>query len=75
MPAVTSKQVAAAFEVVVLVGQLIRELKSVPNGELYVRLADKLSIESYTSIIKKLEDAKLVKQSNYVLTWIGPDGN
>jgi hypothetical protein len=68
----TKEQVLAAFEVVVATGQTIRELGTVPSGELYARVMDKLSIEAYGNIIATLKRAGMVEESGNVLTWIGP---
>lgn len=72
MQTVTREQVVAALEMVVIIGQLIQEKKSIPDGELYAQLMDKFNLQTYNSIIDKLITAKCVKRSNNLLTWVGP---
>ena len=67
---ITKERVLAAFEVVVATGQTIRELGSVPSGELYARVMDKLSIEAYGNIIATLEtgwDGGGIRQGSLVV--------
>jgi hypothetical protein len=68
----TSEDVRAAFTLVSAVGDAIRELGSVPNGELYTRVMPHMSMETYTRIIDTLKGATLVDERNHVLRWIGP---
>jgi len=69
------KRLTAAMTTVIAVGEAIRELGSVPSGEMYAQLMPKLSIEDYEGIIRILVNAKLVKRSHsHMLTWIGPHG-
>lgn len=62
----------AIVAVIEAVSDCIRELGSVPSGHLYAQLMSKLNIDQYTAIISFLKDAGLVKESGYLLTWIGP---
>lgn len=72
---VTPEQIAAGFEIVALVGQLIRDShgSQVPSGELYAQLMGKLTLGQYEAIIRILIKARMVEQKNHLLTWIGPD--
>jgi hypothetical protein len=72
----TREQIKAAFEIIALVGQMIRECPEgqIPAGELYARLMDKVSLESFQSIIRTLVKTNLITDKNHLLTWIGPIG-
>lgn len=69
---ITSEQVAAAFGIVLAIGDTIQQLGSVPSGELYVHLMGQLSLNQYDAVIAKLIQCGLVRKSNHLLTWIGP---
>ena len=60
-------QIAAAM------AEAIRSLGSVPSGHLYARLMGHVNLETYQLIISVLVKANLVKQENFLLTWIGPN--
>lgn len=66
-----SSEVKAAVQVVVAVGEAIKELKSVPSGHLYARLMGRMSLETYNKIIGVLVKTGAVKEENHVLTWVG----
>lgn len=61
-----------AVEVIVAVGDAIREAGEIPSGTLYAILMDRLDLNSYETIIGTLVCAGLVRNSNHLLTWIGP---
>lgn len=65
------QQAQALIEATKALGDVIRELGSIPNGHLYAQVMDKLSLETYTALINLLKEARLVKESNHLLTWIG----
>jgi dUTP pyrophosphatase len=62
----------AAVSVIMIVGDAVRELGSVPSGELYARLMSHMSLETYQGIIGGLKSAGLVKEESHLLTWVGP---
>ena len=68
----TPAQTKAAIEMIVAIGQAIRELGSIPSGHLYAQLTGKLSLGEYEKIISILKNAKVVKEVNYLLIWTGP---
>jgi hypothetical protein len=72
MPQPTPDQVKAVLEILVAVGDAIKELGRVPSGHLYARLMDKLSLEQYNTVIRKLKETGLVKEEAHELIWIGP---
>ena len=68
----TKEQTLAALKIVMAIGDTIRELGSVPSGELYARvMVHGVTMEGYNSIIGMLKRAGVVKESCHVLTWIG----
>lgn len=71
-PKGTKAQMLAAFELVVIVGQAIRELKEIPSGHLYAQLMGKLTLSQYESILNTLKRAKMIKIEYHLITWIGP---
>lgn len=68
----TTTQIKAALMAAAAVGDAIRELGSVPSGEMYAHLSGALSIETYQRIICTLKSAGLVEERGHVLRWIGP---
>lgn len=65
----TEKELNAALETVKALADAIRQLGTIPNGELYARVMDKLSLETYTAAIGLLKRTGLVEESNHVLRW------
>lgn len=68
----TKEQIRAYLEATITMTETIRELKSVPNGHLYALVMSKISLESYNKVIATVKKTGLVKESNHVLTWVGP---
>ena len=62
--------VAATFAV----AEAVRELKSVPSGHLYAQLMSHLDLPAYEKIVGVLKEAGVVREENYLLTWVGPEG-
>jgi len=69
---VTTAQVTAAIRTVAAVGDAIRELGTVPSGELYARLSGRFDIDQYQRIIDTLKGADLVAELGHLIKWIGP---
>lgn len=67
----TATEVKAALEVTRALADVIRELGSVPSGELYTRCMGSLTLEQYQGAIRLLKRTGLVKESNNLLTWVG----
>lgn len=65
------QQMSAAMETVIVVGQLIRELGSVPSGVLYSRLMDKMSLTEYRLILDILSKGGMIVEKNHLITWKG----
>lgn len=65
-------QEKAAMEIVLAVGQAIKELGSVPSGHLYARLMGNMSLDTYNKVIALLKKVGAVKEEGHLLTYIGP---
>lgn len=70
---VTKEQLKAGLEVLKALADCIRELGSVPSGELYARVMGTLTLDQYMSCIQTLKRTGLVKESGHLLTWIEPN--
>ena len=68
----TPEQVRAALELILAVGDVIRDAKRLPSGELYARLCGKLTLAQYQQIIDRLVECGVVKVVAHELIWIGP---
>ena len=68
----TREQITAAIEMAKAVGDTIRDLGSVPSGELYARLMGHMTLNTYNMLIERLKGAGVVKEEAHLLTWIGP---
>jgi len=66
----TKEQVKTAVEIVLAVGDAIRELEEVPSGHLYAHLQGRLTLEEYTRIISILKNAGLVTETSHLLRWV-----
>lgn len=54
--------------------ETIRELRQVPNGEMYAAMMTKgLTFAAYSEMISALKRAGLVVESANMLRWVGPD--
>jgi hypothetical protein len=73
MAAVTAAELRAALEITFVVAELIRSKGEIPSGELYSLLMDKVSFEGYQGLLRTLTNAKLIKVSNHLITWVGPE--
>ncbi len=69
MDTITKEQVHGAIEIIKAVADTIKDLGSVPSGELYARLMGYMSLAQYNKIIGILKNAGLVSEQNYILTW------
>lgn len=67
---VTKKQINAGLEILKALADTIRDLRSVPSGELYARVMGHMDINAYEKSIGILKGAGLVAESNaHLLTW------
>jgi hypothetical protein len=64
-------KVIAQMEVLVALADAIKSLKQIPNGELYARVMDKFTIESYNSYINALVNIKAIEIKNNMIIWKG----
>lgn len=67
----TATEVKAALEVTKAIADMIKEVGSVPSGELYARCMGSLTLDQYQGVIRLLKRTGLVKESNNLLTWVG----
>lgn len=63
------EKVKIAIEILKSITEAVRDLKRVPNGELYARLMSHISYEDYTNAINIIKRAGLVIEINNELIW------
>lgn len=68
----TKEQVKSVLAVVQALAEAIRELGSVPSGHLYAMVMSHMSLDDYNHSIAVLRSSGVVRESNHVLTWVGP---
>lgn len=72
----TKEQVIAVLELVVAIGNTIRELDKgdgVPAGEIYAAVMGKVTMADWQAIIRSLEHAKMITyERSHLIRWIGP---
>jgi hypothetical protein len=69
-----TKDIAVTVDVAVAIGETIRELGSVPSGQLYARLMGRMSIEDYEAAIGLLIRTRLVRREpSHLLVWAGSE--
>lgn len=74
MVTITKEETLAAFHIVTVAAEIIREAKEIPSGHLYVMFnARGVSYESYQAVIACLKRTKLVEEKYHLLKWVGPD--
>jgi hypothetical protein len=71
MADVSREQIVAAIKVTLAIAETIKELGSVPSGELYALLCGKMSLNQYQIIIGNIERAGMITVKNNLITWIG----
>lgn len=70
---IAKEQIKGGIEILKAVADAIRELKSIPSGTLYARVAPMMSLEVYDKVIGTLKGAGLVREDvHHVLIWIEP---
>lgn len=68
----TSSREQAALELILAVGDAIRDLGAVPSGHLYARVMSVMSLDTFDRVIGAMKKAGLVEEKNHVITWVGP---
>lgn len=67
-------QIASAVLVVAAVAEVVRQVGSIPSGNVYANLCGMITLPQYESILTTLKNAELISESPaHLLTWIGPD--
>jgi hypothetical protein len=70
--ATVKKAVIQAFEIATVIGQCIKELGTVPAGQLYANLGSTISLPTFNGAVDVLVKSGLVRRdANHLLTWIG----
>jgi hypothetical protein len=72
MPATQAQKTEAQMQIVRAVAEAIKELKEVPSGHLYARIAGKISSETFERVLAALKIAGLISVSpSHLITWTG----
>lgn len=66
---VTNEEVGQAIQTLKAVADAIKELGSVPSGELYARLMGHMSIQTYDKIIGILANGQIIRKESNLLIW------
>ena len=69
---VTKEQLSAGIETIRVIADTIRDLGTVPSGELYAHVMEHLTIQQYTKVIDILKRTGLVTESGHLLRWVEP---
>ena len=68
-----AEQRQALVDVLVILGQAIREAGEIPSGHLYAMLMGKMGLNTYTQMITLLKKQGLVSEEYHLLKWVGGD--
>jgi len=63
----------AAMTLIMVVAEAVRQAGEIPSGHLYATVMGSLSLEAYNTVIERLKKAKLIKEENYLIKWVGPN--
>ena len=63
----------AALSMAIILADTIRELKEVPEGHLYAHIMNHLSLDQFDGRMRLLVNAGVIKISNHLITWTGPE--
>ena len=66
------EEVLAAIKIVQALAEAIRDVGSIPSGQLYAHVMQHISIQVYEGSIRTLEGAGLITKKGNLLMWIGP---
>jgi hypothetical protein len=73
-PTPTREQLRAGVALIFAVSECIREAQTIPAGLLYVALMDRLTIQSFNSVLDTLKRAELIEEGpDHLIRWIGPE--
>ena len=67
----TQDKIKATAVMVSCIAEAIREAGPIPSGVLYSALMGHMDLATYSRMIVLLKYSGLVKESNYLLTWVG----
>jgi len=66
---INKEEIHAALNILQALTETIRDLKTVPNGELWVHCMRKISFSDYTRAIEMIKNTGLVVEKNNQLIW------
>lgn len=64
-------EISAALTILKGIADTIRDLGSVPSGQLYAALMGRMDLDKYERVVSILKNAGLVTEEAHVLTWTG----
>ena len=74
IPAPTPAEIRqASLEIMQAVLKAIRDLKTVPTGELYALVMDFMDLASFTRMTIALVETGMVRRQGHQLVWVDPD--
>lgn len=65
--------IIAAVEILATVAILIKKVGPIPAGHVYAQVMGTMSLSQFESIINTLERQRIIKQENFLLTFIADD--
>lgn len=72
---ISTEEARNALKFITTVGEIIQSAGAIPSGHLYAMLMDKISLETYDSMIQLLIRSNVVRQTNsHELVWTGSKG-
>jgi hypothetical protein len=67
-----TEQIKAALGMIKAIADAIKELKSVPSGNLYAQICSKVELTTYEKIINTLKRSGLITvDRHHMITWTG----
>jgi hypothetical protein len=66
-----AKELERLLAIAKIVQDAIKELGEVPSGHLYANLSGHMNLKTYQSIIALLKEAKVIREENHLLIWVG----
>ena len=66
---VTSSEIKAGLQTIMLIADAIKEAGAIPSGHLYAAVCGKLSMTAYEKIIDILKNSGVIREQGHVLIW------
>lgn len=70
---VTSSATQTTLDAVQAICEAVREVGQIPSGHLYAMVCGNLSLEQYQRVLEVAKRAGLIKETNNLLRWTGPE--